>query len=1394
MTAEEVLGQLASAGARLWIDHEELKLRAPRNTLSDDLRRAVAENREELFDLLLERPGFVMYDPRHPPLSYEQEALWFIDRMSPGRPAYNTTGIVNLTGPLDVARLRGSLNRLFSRHDVLRATFRDVRGIPQQVIRPSSDFPLISADFSLLGHAAADHAVNDAAAFCSMPFRLGAGPLVRGQLAKLETERHLLALAAHHIVSDGWSIGLMLRELGHGYLSGQEEKAPEDSALPLQYGAFAAFQRARLSGPRLEGHLGFWRQALNGASFTLDLPTDRDRPGEARFQGARRAIRLDPGLVARVRRTGADEGATLYMTLLAAFFVLLARYTHQHRFLVGTPVTQRNRKEFENVIGMFANTLAIPADLSGDPSFREVVARVREVVLDSYSHAEVPFELLVRELRPSRDERRNPLFQVMFSFQPDTAENFDAGPVNFCPVPVDPGTAMFDLTVCLRFEGDGVGGHVEYATDRFTDSTIARLDDAYHEILRAVTEKPDLSIWRLPIVSAAELTRIMSWTETDLPGTGNDTVHGLIERQARNTPDHLAVIGCGERLNYAELDLTADRLALRLRESGVCRGSIVGICLARSPWMIVSMVAVMKAGAAYVGIEPGDGDARRERFLKKLRLVLVITDSANRKPVPLGLRALIVDEEPAVAAEAAPGRMGNAVGPSDLAYVIATSGSTGAPKAVGIEHRNAVSFLTWAQRTFASEELERTLAATSVAFDCALFEILAPLAAGGTVLLSESVLSIPREAEPTMISTVPTAASELIRGPGIPGSARSLVLFGEPLPVTLAAEIYRTTRVDRLYNFYGPSETTTFATGGVVSRSAVADHPDRMSVSIGRPIGNVRAYVLGEHDVPLPIGVPGELCIGGAGVSRGYLGQPRLTTERFVPDPFSTRPGGRMYRTGDIARWLDDGTLEFLGRLDRQVKVRGYRIEPAEVEAVLRKYPGVTDAAAVALGEGPARRLVAYIATSSPTSQDRQLRAYLTKQLPIHMVPSAFVLIDQIPRTASGKLDSRALPPPGRPVHGDEAWRVADEIQVRLEVLWSMILGMDSADIPIDRSFFDLGGHSLLAVVMLTRVREIFGIDIPIGTFFAFPTIESLADEIRSSRTSAGAASLSLVKISGEDIGLPFICVHPGGAEVHLMSFLEPAFNGRSLYALIPVGTNGQAEPLNSIPEMAAYYMDEILQLQARGPYLLGGFSVGGLVALELCRLLRESGADVPALFLLETRLPGRAGRGGDRKPVLTAEDILRHDGLIHMKEVLPSVRTLQNDLRDYPAYDLDGVCGLLEAMKPRLAEMLGELRERGLVVNSMEIDEFHRHREIWARYLWAAKTYEPVSVTGTVILYQGSDTAGSGLDDGWRRLAGRLEIETIPVRHGMLFASPALHESLARRLAEFDLSPSGKL
>jgi amino acid adenylation domain-containing protein/non-ribosomal peptide synthase protein (TIGR01720 family) len=1024
------------------------------------------------------------------PLSFAQERLWLLDKLEQGS-AYHISWCGTLRGPVSVTAIEQSLSDIVRRHEALRTTFATVDGRARQVIEPAQPIRLGLVDVSGLPDAARVAEGRRLHALTTQrPFDLSRGPLLRATLVRMNDSEHLLLFTMHHIVSDAWSKGVLAHEVSTLYDAVIHGRPSHLEELKVQYADYAFWQRQWLVGENLASQIAYWKKQLAGAPPALELPADRPRPSEQTFNGRLVPLRLTPELSTRLAELGRAESTTLFMTLMAAFQVLLHRVTGQPDIVVGTPLAGRTHSDTESLIGFFVNTLVMRADMSQDPTFVELLAQVRRVALEAYAHQDLPFEKLVQELEVERDLSRTPIFQAMFVLQ-----NAPGGPIELAGLRLDPievaeVSAKFDVSLYLTESPQGIEGALEYNTDLFDAATIERLARHFETIVAGVVADPDRRVSEIGLLSDAERTQLLvEWNDTETDYPTDESGLSLVEAQVTRTPDTVAVVDGRHHLTYRELNTRANRLAHHLGTLGVGPESRVGLCLSRSSEMVAGVLGVLKSGGTYVGIDPEYPSGRIAFMIDDSKAIAMVTETSLRDRLPEHLGTTVyIDADADRIARCDDVDPVVPCAPDRLSHVIYTSGSTGVPKGVAIEHRSVATLVRWSRDHYTDADVSGVLAATSVCFDLSVWELFVPLSSGGTVVLADNALmlpTLPAADRVTLINTVPSAITALLRQGGIPASVRTVNLAGEPLTTALADTIYGVPTVRRVCDLYGPSEDTTYST--------YAPRTPGGKATVGRPIARTQAYVLGSGVDPVPVGVPGELHISGAGLARGYLNRPDLTAERFVPDPFSSEPGRRMYRTGDRMRWFQDGTLEFLGRIDHQVKIRGFRIELGEIETALRRHAAVRETVVVARDDSRGqKRLVAYVVAHAEPPAETELRAHLKASLPDYMVPGDFVSLDALPLTPNGKVDRRALPAPEHTGQDAEAAFVAPSgaAEVTLAEIWRQVLSLDH--VGVHDNFFHVGGDSIVAIQIVVRANQA-GLQITPKQIFEHQTIAELA-------------------------------------------------------------------------------------------------------------------------------------------------------------------------------------------------------------------------------------------------------------------------------------------------------------
>jgi amino acid adenylation domain-containing protein len=1051
------------------------------------------------------------------PVSYAQQRMWFLNQLEPDSPLYNIPAAVRLRGNLNLPVLEQTLSEIIRRHEILRTTFALRDGHPVQLVSEPSPLQLPITDLRSLSPSEREaEATSLAIGEAQRPFDLSIGPLLRATVLRLSDDEHILLFTLHHIISDGWSTAILIREVVALYGAYSEGTASPLPDLEIQYGDYAVWQRDWLSSGVLAQQLSYWRTQLSGAPPVLELPTDRPRPPVQSYRGATHSFALSGEVRTGLQRLSQQEGTTLFMTLLAAFKVLLMKYSGQEDIVVGTPIAGRNRAEVEGLIGFFINTLVLRTGLDGNPTFRELVGRVREVTLGAYGHQEVPFEKLVEELQPERKMSRAPLFQVVFALHNIPREALELADLQLSSVESSAGAVGFDLNFVLSESANGINCSLQYSTDLFDAATVQRMMRHFELLLQSVIRNPDQRLSMLSLASTAEREQIRKWNDTRADYDYQQCLHQLFEAQVAATPDLLALSYEERHLTYAELNARANQLAHHLRSLSITPDTLVGICLERSVEMVVSLLAVLKAGGAYLPLDPQYPQERLAYMVSDAHCRVLITEESLRARLPeTDAHVLCLEQAQELIARESTENLSHdvtGVTPSHLAYVIYTSGSTGRPKGVMIPHSAIANRLLWMIRHYEFTSSDRLLFKTPFSFDASVWEWCAPLLCGASVLIarpggqreSAYLAQATREGGVTLLQLVPSMLGLVVEEAEFARCTQLRMVFsgGEGLAMSLAARC-REVSAARLVNLYGPTETAIDASSwecvGVEGVESTADGARASGAmieagrleSIGRSISHVEMYVLDEEMRMTAVGVTGELYIGGAGLARGYGGRAELTAERFVPDAVSGRTGRRLYRTGDMGRYVEDGRLEYLGREDEQVKVRGYRIELGEIEGVLKEHGSVRECVVVARAEGTDdKRLIAYIVTDGDVSASvSQMREHLRQRLPDYMVPGSFVQLQALPLLPNGKTDRRLLArqEPVRLTREQEYIAPSTETEAGLCRIWEEVLQVER--VGVRDNFFELGGHSLLATQMVSRIREMFAVEVTLRSLFESPTV-----------------------------------------------------------------------------------------------------------------------------------------------------------------------------------------------------------------------------------------------------------------------------------------------------------------
>jgi len=1327
---------------------------------------------------------------RTAPLSPTQESLWFLHELGDGSAYVEACGI-RLRGRLCVDSLRHALEVLAYRHESLRTTFEDDAGAPVQVVRDVPDVHLPLLDLSLLRTEARSlHLARVVRQEAVRPFDLRRGPLFRAMLVRLQPDEHVFLWSFHHICGDGWSLGILSRELEHLYTSRVSGRDVRLEPPVTQYCDYADWLRERSTKGRISAALAFWKRHLDGAPPILALPLDRARSATQSFDGGLLSTQMGSEVTAQIKAFSRSCRATTYMTSLAAFVILLGRYSRQDDLVIGSPFANRGESRFESTVGFFANMLALRFDLSGDPTTQELVARVKDVVLAAYENGDAPFEKVVEVLRPVRDLSFNPVFQVSYSWQPAVRlEDMTLPGIRISPLEQTSTRAKFDLNVAVRECSElGLCTQWEYNSSLFDEHTIERMILHFGTILAELVKDPTRRISELNLVSDQERRWLATRWAAREEQPKCECIHQLFEERAALQPDAVAVVCEGESVTYGELDARANALANYLRSVGVGSERRVGLFLDRSPAIVIGILATLKAGGAYVPIDPIYPEQRIAAIAADAGVVVCITQDALSDALPdLPCPTVVLERDWDRVINTPPVPKEQVI-PDHAAYLIYTSGSTGTPKGVVVSHYNVVRLMRSTERWFQFDARDVWTLFHSYAFDFSVWEIWGALLYGGRLVVvpyrvSRSPDDFYRmlcQEQVSVLCQTPSAFYQLSRVEDRAGVATDLalrlVIFGgEALEFAALAPWVERHGVESpaLVNMYGITETTVHVTYRRVHEEDVGSARSSM---IGEPIPDLGLHILDAQLRPVPIGIPGELFISGAGLARGYLNRPELTEQRFLR--LADRSGTRVYRSGDLVRARPDGDLEYMGRLDHQIQLRGFRIELGEIEARLLELPGVLEAAAIVREDAPGdQRIVAYVVLheSAQFSPD-SLRSALAEGLPGYMVPSAVVRLDELPITQNGKLHRAALPAPV--ARGDEAFAPRTALELELFEIWSTTLG--SASFGIRDSFFDLGGHSLLAVRLLHLIEARVGLEIPLVGFLQAPTIEAMARWV----SGASVRTALSVKLQASGSGVPFFCVPgSGGIALALRELARSLPWDRPFVALQRPGLASGERPYERVEHMASLGLRAIRELQPHGPYLVGGHSFGAWVAFEIARLLHASGETVALLSVLDMPAPPECPLGGELErgkslrrfsemvASVYGDSFVEDDVAIDAAALLAQIRDGLTQKQLLPA----GAAG--DQIQAMLAVLEADDRAlRAYAIAESDLEQFEL----------------PIAVFRTSTHWD--DWGGKPLDDtlGWKRVsAGPIDLHCGAGDHGSMLRPPAVGE-LARILgAQMDRSLS---
>ena len=1351
----------------------------------------VAELSEELDGASRQQFAPIQPIPREGnlPLSFAEQRLWFLDRLHEGSTTYNEPEALRLKGSLQVKLLQMALQEIIRRHESLRTNFQAVDGSPVRVILPELDLKMPIVDLRHLPSEEQQSEVQRLGAReIQQPFDLAKDPLLRVTLLQLATDDYVLLLAIHHIITDGWSTGVFVHELEalyRAYVLGQPSPLPP---LPIQYADFAYWQRQPATAQILAPQLDYWKQQLAGVPALLELPTDYPRPTVLTSRGSKEFFEVELELTKQLKRLSQELGVTLFMTLLTAFSTLLYRYSGQEDLVVGTPIANRNRSEIEGLIGFFVNTLVLRTQFEDNPSFTELLHQVRQTSLDAYAHQDLPFEQLVEALQPERTLSYSPIFQVMFALQNAPMAPLELPGVSFNWLPLESAKAKFDLTLSMEETEAGLIGYWEYNRDLFEPATIRRAIGHFKTLLEAIVVNPQGRVGELPLLTGAERHQLLvEWNNTKVEYPQDKCIHQLFEEQVERSPDAVAVVFEDKQLTYRELNERANQLAHYLQSLGVEPKVLVGICVERSLEMVVGLLGILKAGGAYVPLDPNSPPERLTYQILDAQIsVLVTQKKLGCVPPQPQLCQVFLDADWLRIAQEGECNLANQVQPENLLYIIYTSGTTGQSKGVEIEHQSMTNYLNGIIQQLNLNCCRNFALVSSITTDLGNTIIFPALCTGGCL----HIISQERASEPNAladyiqhqeIDCLKIVPSHLL---ALQSSCRSepllprqvLILGGEASNADWVKSLQSQAPHCTIFNHYGPTE----ATVGVLTyrlenelpaedlqddciHQLIEELPERATtIPIGRPIANTQIYILDKYLQPVPMGVPGEIYIGGAGLARGYLNRPELTEAKFIPNPFSNKPDSRLYKTGDKARYLEDGNIEFIGRIDNQVKIRGFRIELGEIEATLAQYPEVREAVVIVREDSTGeKRLVAYL-VSKEELVIPNLRSFLKTKLPDYMVPSAFVLLDAMPLTPNGKVDRRSLPAPDADnfSQGSHFIPPRTPVELQLSQIWSEVLNIPS--LGVRDNFFDLGGHSLLAVRLMARIEQQFGIHLPLTTLFTEPTIESQATLLNSKSDVRSNSPLVPIQTAGELP--PLFCVHPIGGNVLCYAELARHLGkNRPFYGLQSPWLYGEQKPLTKIEEMAATYIKALQTIQHHSPYYLAGWSMGGVVAWEMAQQLQEAGQEVALVALIDSYTPSAISELDEAS---LANSLAADLGGLFGTELLISA----NDI---------------EQLRPeeQLQRIFTAAKNLNLLPPEVGMEQMRRLFQVFQANRLALVNYKLQPYSGRVALFC-ADTSQE--DRGWSSaLASNLETYIIPGDHYSIIREPDIG-CLTNKLAAY--------
>jgi amino acid adenylation domain-containing protein len=1462
-TLDELLSELRQRDVKLWLEgdasgghSQRLRYRAAKDSLTPELLTELKTQKAEIINFL--RQITIAASSQIPPiipcerngnlpLSFGQQRIWFLHQFEPNSSSNNMPVVVRFTGNLNVAVLEESLREVVQRHEVLRTTFPAVNGKPSQVIASDVSLTLPIIDLRQVPDEQREaEALLLATKEAHQPFDLANGPILRLLLLRLSDREHLLIWNMHCIVCDGASSDLFYQDFTAIYKALSAGKASPLTPLPVQYADFTNWQYQWLQGEVLESQVNYWKQKLEGNLPIIELPYDHPRPhGVQTYRGDRAALLLSKTLNHALTDLSQKWGVTLFMTLLTVFELLLYRYSGQEDLLISFASASRGQVETERLIGFFSNTLVMRGNLAGNPTFRQLLDRVRKDCLEAYSHQDLPFERLIEELRPEQQSRNSSsLFQVKFSLNPPWSNGRGMGAVQLPDLTITSlfgyiyhGKTKYDLTLVLREQDNGLGMVFDYNAEMFDASTIERMLGHFKTLLEGIVANPDQPISELPLLTAGEQHKVLvDWHGKQADYPQNTCIHQYFEAQAKRTPNNIAVSFENQQLTYQELNQRANQLAYYLQTLGVKLGVLVGLYVEPCLEMIVGLLGILKAGGTYVSIAPTSGQDSLAFILEDAQISLVLTQSSLvDKFSEHQVQVICLDNDWEGIAVQATENLGYYTTDQTTACVMYVSGCNGKLNGIAITHRNLVTHSLAISETWELTVSDRLLLIPSISYNSFIESLFPSWIAGAIAILQSQELqnstaqffSFISQQQITVVNLPTSFWYELVKEPSIspqtlPVSLRLVMVGGEKVSRNAYLTwVEKVGKQVRWLNAYGLLETTLTATVYEPEAATEASNT-RSEIPIGRAIANTKIYILDQRSQPLPIGITGEIYIGGIGVAQGYFNRTELTSEKFIPNPFSGESGSYLYRSGDFGRYLSDGNIEFVDRRDNQVKIRGFRIELAEIETILAHYPGVQETVVIAKEDVPGdKSLVAYLVPKQgETFESKQLLSFLQQKLPEHLLPSAFVIVDSLPLNANGQVDRQALPalnPTNSKIEKIFA-KAEDPLQIQLTEIWENVLGIHP--IGITDNFFDLGGHSLIAVRLFAEIEKIFGKTLPLSILLQSPTIEQLANLIREKSLSIkpnseqtdglfkrffgraiarfsksnnsqlkkliiedeNQANLktpewlpwsSLVPLQTNGDKPPLFCVHGAGESIlYYRDFANYLGSNQPFYALQARGVDGRQTPLTRVNQMAAHYIKEIQTIQPQGPYFLGGYSFGGLVVWEMAQQLVAQGQKVALLAIFDTSSP--ICRKTTIQPTPAPKRISRH---------------LNNLLEVGPTYILEQIEGKSSWLEYMLKQRLREFTFKAhLNISRILPYAYRKQIKIKDFNKQAAKEYVPKAYTGQVTVFRAEErpvTNGQEVDPnmGWSELAlGGLDIQHVPGNHFSMFNEPYV-KSLSEKM-----------